>query len=89
MYVYCIKRLAHVQSYSYSALWRSWIVETCCDLVADVVQSNVCECYVSIHVDEKSLECFLSCMVIVFSLVFWQWVLEVIWVGSLCQCCDV
>ena len=24
------------------ALWRSWIVETCCDLVADVVQSSVC-----------------------------------------------
>ena len=28
-------------------------------------------------------------MVIVFSLVFWQWVIEVIWVGSLCQCCGL
>ena len=25
-------------------------------------------------------------MVIVFSLVFWQWVIEVIWISSLCQC---
>ena len=40
--IYCIKHLAHVQSYRYSALWRPWIVETFCDLVADVVQSSVC-----------------------------------------------
>ena len=42
VYVYCIKRLAHVQSYNCSALWRPWIVKNCCDLVTDVVQSSVC-----------------------------------------------
>ena len=42
VYVYCMKHLAHVQSYSYSVLWRPWIVETFCDLVADVAQSSVC-----------------------------------------------
>ena len=47
------------------------------------------ECLCLIHVDEKSLKFFLLCIVIVFSLVFWQWVIEVIWIGSLCQCCGL
>ena len=43
------------------------------------------KCYAWIHVDEKWLKCFLLCMVIMFFLVFWQWVIEVTWIGSLCN----
>ena len=28
-------------------------------------------------------------MVKAFTLVFWQWLIKVIWVGSLCQCCGI
>ena len=45
MYVYCIKRLAHVQSYRYSALWRPWVFKTFCDLVTDVCKAVCVEVF--------------------------------------------
>ena len=35
------------------------------------------------------MKCFLLYMIIVFSLVFYQRVIKVIWVSSLCQCCGL
>ena len=82
MYVYCIKHLAHVQSYSYSALWRPWVVESCYDLVADVVQSSVCvEC---LRLNPRFLFMYDSS---VFSTVLAMENRSDI--GGLCQCCGL
>ena len=42
LFMFTIKHIAHVQNYNYSALWRPWIVKIFFDLVANVVQNNVC-----------------------------------------------